>query len=101
VSATCTWHAGQDRIDTDDESGLGLDTEALALCEILAETMVGLRRERERILAQDQEPVVTDIRNAGLRVLGNHDAGRDVGSAILGAVGRDRKPRDVALRALD
>ena len=92
---------GQNRIDPDHESGAGLPPQALAFCEILAEAMVGLGRERERVLAQDQEPIMADVRNTGFRVLRDHDAGRDIGSAVLGAVGRDRKPRDVDGRAFD
>ena len=63
--------------------------------------MVGLGRERERVPAQDQKAIVADIRNAGLRVLRNHDAGRDIGTAVLGAVGRDREARDVDRLAFD
>ena len=48
--------------------------------------MEGLGRERERVLAENQKAIVTDIRNAGLRVLRDHDAGRDIGTAVLGAV---------------
>ena len=87
---------GQDRIDPDDRAPrLRRDAQLLALREVFSEAMVGLRGERERVLAEDQEAVVADVGDAGLRVLRHHDAGRDVGAAVLRAVGRDREARDV------
>src|SRR3954469_19033880 len=57
--------------------------------------MIRLRRERERVLAEDQETIVADVGNAGLGVFRHHDSGRDVRTAVLRAVGRDRKACDV------
>ncbi len=42
-----------------------------------------------------------DIRHAGLRILGHHDAGRDVGAAVLRAVLRNREIADVDVVACD
>src|SRR6266568_496219 len=40
---------------------------------------------------------MADVGNPGIGVLRHDDARRDVGPAVLGAVGRDRKARDVDL----
>ncbi len=92
---------GQDRIDADDQRGLGRDAHLLALRQVLAEAVERLRRERERILAENEEAVVADVRHAGFGILRHHDAGRDVGAAVLRAVGRDRKAVDVDVVAGD
>ena len=92
---------GQDRIDADDQRGLGRHAHLLALGQILAEAMERLRRERERVLAENEKAIVADVRHAGFRILRHHDAGRDVGPAVLRAVGRDRKAVDVDVVAGD
>jgi hypothetical protein len=68
---------------------------------MLAEAVKRLRREREGVLAEDQKPVMADVRHPGLGILRHHDTGRDVGAAVLGAVGRDRPAPDIDLVAGD
>ncbi len=86
---------GEDRVDADDQRRLRLDAHLLALGQVLAEAVERLRRERHRVLVEDQEAVVPDVGHAGLGVLRHHDAGRDVGAAVLRAVGRDREAPDI------
>ena len=58
---------GEDRIDADDQRGLGRDAHLLALGQVLAEAVERLRREREGVLAENEEAIVADVRHAGLR----------------------------------
>ena len=73
----------------------------LHFAEILAEAMERLRRERHRVLAENEKAIMADVRHAGLRILGDDDAGRDVGAAVLRAVLRHRKIADVDGVAFD
>jgi len=61
----------------------------------------GCAENEKGILAENEEAVVADVGHAGLGILRHHDARRDVGSAVLRAVGRDRKTVDVDIVAGD
>ena len=92
---------GEDRIDADHQRRFRHRAHALVLGQRLAEAVERLRRERHRVLAENEKPVMADVGRAGLRIMRHHDARRDVGAAVLRAVGRDRPAPQIDVVAAD